>query len=420
VPGRRIVSFPRGEPTTVFVDGDPVRAYAGESLAAALFASGVRVLSRSSKYHRPRTFFCLAGHCGACLMRVDGVPSLRSCRVPVREGLRCERQNAFPSPDADLLAGADWMFPEGMDHHTLLARRPLLSFALRKAVRRLGGLGRLPDAPAPVIPPLERRHVEVAVIGGGPAGLACAAAAARRGREVLLVDEDDHPGGSLLAEPPEGRTRALHLADEARAAGAELLTGATALGWFPEDEGGLLAIETSAGLLRLSADRTVYATGAYDQNILCEDNDRPGVIAARAVGRLLVRHGIEAGTRVAIVGPSAYGDRLAGALTALDVSCVRLPAIARVLGSRWVSGALREDGVRVDCDVVAAAAEPLPASDLPRQQGVRVADHRRAFAVLIDEQGCTSVPGIFACGDVTGPTDPARALEQGAALGGRI
>src|SRR3954465_7172430 len=105
------------------VRGEPVAgalAGRGEPVAVALFAAGTRVLSRSIKYHRPRSFFCLAGHCGACLMRIGGVPNVKSGRAPAEPGLSVERQNAFPSGSFDVLGAADWFFPKGMDHHTLM------------------------------------------------------------------------------------------------------------------------------------------------------------------------------------------------------------------------------------------------------------------------------------------------------------
>src|SRR5438034_11445671 len=89
---------------TLRFEGDEVPAVRGEPVAVALFASGARVLSRSIKYHRPRSFFCLAGHCGACLMRVGGVPNVKACRAPAEPGLAVERQNAFPSGSFDVLA----------------------------------------------------------------------------------------------------------------------------------------------------------------------------------------------------------------------------------------------------------------------------------------------------------------------------
>ncbi|HZY04230.1 MAG TPA: (2Fe-2S)-binding protein, partial [Anaeromyxobacteraceae bacterium] len=65
----------------IAVDGMPVPARAGESVALALLAAGRPLLSRSPKYHRPRGAFCLAGSCGGCLVRVEGQPNVRACRT---------------------------------------------------------------------------------------------------------------------------------------------------------------------------------------------------------------------------------------------------------------------------------------------------------------------------------------------------
>src|SRR6476661_6312170 len=146
---RRLSEVPHGDKVTLTFEGDDVPACAGETVAVALFASGERVLSRSVKYHRPRSFFCLSGHCGACLMRIDGKPNVKACRTPVREGLQCERQNAFPSAGVDVLGAADFFFPKGMDHHTMFTTPRALNAVMQKVVRQLGGLGRLPDERPP-------------------------------------------------------------------------------------------------------------------------------------------------------------------------------------------------------------------------------------------------------------------------------
>jgi hypothetical protein len=113
------VAEPHGTPCTIAFDGEELPAVSDEPLAVALFASGRRMLARSTKFHRPRGAFCFDGHCGECLIRVDGNPNVRSFMVPVREGLVCAGQNAFPSTELDALALAlaDWLFPGGMDHH---------------------------------------------------------------------------------------------------------------------------------------------------------------------------------------------------------------------------------------------------------------------------------------------------------------
>ena len=87
----------------IVVDGAPVRGFTGESLAAALLADRPRATGRSLKYHRPRGPFCLDGHCGGCLMRVDGVPNQRTCMVPCHAGADLRGQNALGSTEHDLL-----------------------------------------------------------------------------------------------------------------------------------------------------------------------------------------------------------------------------------------------------------------------------------------------------------------------------
>jgi sarcosine oxidase subunit alpha len=65
-------------------NGRTVAAYEGDTAASALYASGVRIFSRSFKYHRPRGLLCVSGRCPNCLMNVDGVPNIRVCTEPVR------------------------------------------------------------------------------------------------------------------------------------------------------------------------------------------------------------------------------------------------------------------------------------------------------------------------------------------------
>ena len=62
-------------------EGRPIEAYEGDTVASALHASGIRTLSRSFKYHRPRGLFCVSGRCPNCLVTVDGVPNVRACTV---------------------------------------------------------------------------------------------------------------------------------------------------------------------------------------------------------------------------------------------------------------------------------------------------------------------------------------------------
>ncbi len=410
---------PRGRPITIEFEGQPLRAFEGEPIGVALFAEEIRLLARSPKFHRPRGLFCVEGHCASCLVRVDGAPNVRACTAPAREGLRCERQNAFPDPEVDLLRAADWLFPHGMDHHRLMTGTRIGNELFVKLVRQMGGTGLLPDEPAREVPPIEDVAVEVCVVGGGPAGLSAAAAlvAARPGVRLLVVDEGATPGGSWLAEPG-GASRGEALAAAIRAGGGELLLGATALAHYPEDDAravadgppGLLAVRAPAGLRRVTARRFLYATGAYDQNLPFPDNDRPGILSARACGRLAFHFGVQPGNTVHLLSdpaqPFGYGKTLCEGLDALGVPLVRheLPEVPAVSLKR---------------DAIAVAAVPAPASELPRQHGAEVRFVRAGggFAVSVDGRFATTARGIFAAGDVTGFRGSEAAARDGEAAG---
>ena len=74
-------------------EGTPMRAFAGESVAAALLASGIRSL-RTTPGGEPRGLFCGMGVCFDCLVEIDGVPYQRACRLTVKDGMSVRRQTA--------------------------------------------------------------------------------------------------------------------------------------------------------------------------------------------------------------------------------------------------------------------------------------------------------------------------------------
>lgn len=87
-----ILDFQRGEQVTFFFDGQELKGFEGETIAAALHAAGVRVLGHSQTLRRPRGLFCAIGNCSSCLMVVDGEPNVRVCVEKLQPGMKVETQ----------------------------------------------------------------------------------------------------------------------------------------------------------------------------------------------------------------------------------------------------------------------------------------------------------------------------------------
>ncbi len=87
-----ILQFKPGKKVSFIFEGKKMEGYLDEPIAAALVASGVKVLSYSRKLKRPRGFFCAIGNCSSCLMKVNGIPNVRTCITRLEEGMIIERQ----------------------------------------------------------------------------------------------------------------------------------------------------------------------------------------------------------------------------------------------------------------------------------------------------------------------------------------
>lgn len=76
----------------ITVDGKEIFCYENEMIAAALLANGINVFRETEKKHEPRGIFCAIGRCTDCVMVVDGIPNVRTCVTPVKEGMVIETQ----------------------------------------------------------------------------------------------------------------------------------------------------------------------------------------------------------------------------------------------------------------------------------------------------------------------------------------
>ena len=87
-----ILEFNKGKKIKFYFNGKEMLGYESDTIASALHAQGVRVLGESIFKHRPRGFYCAIGNCSSCFMTVNGEPNVRTCIVPLKEGMKVEIQ----------------------------------------------------------------------------------------------------------------------------------------------------------------------------------------------------------------------------------------------------------------------------------------------------------------------------------------
>lgn len=439
----RLPDHPTGKEITLELEGHSIPAHEGESVATALLACDETTLSRSVKYHRPRGPFCMSGACSHCLMRVDGVPNVFTCRTKVRAGMRLERQNAYPSAEHDVFGAIDWLFPKGLDHHEMFAGVPVAEQVMQKVARHLAGLGLLPEKPAPARMPQEVLTTKVAIVGGGAAGLAAARELDSAGVDFLLLERDERIGGRMV-------TGALGQKDPPLSAFSPAVNGRTrlstvAIGLFNDARGRFLcAVQwTPEGprLLSVYAERFLLATGGYPSQWPFENNDVPGVFAGRAVSLLIRRDGFVPGESFALVGtgPELYDlgrlieERGAKVVAVIDVAeepptgvfsgrahrgePVKAHGRTQVRGLSFKTAAGRTE--RVSCDAVAICIPASPAFELARQGGAEIvfADAHQGFVVEADANGKTKSDDVYVAGDLLGGSTIAKAADSGAKAG---
>ena len=85
----------RGAAVTITVDGEPVSAYLGETVAAALIARSGSPALRTTRDGSVRGLYCGMGVCFECLVVVDGVPNTRACVTWVRNGMEIRHMNGL-------------------------------------------------------------------------------------------------------------------------------------------------------------------------------------------------------------------------------------------------------------------------------------------------------------------------------------
>ena len=313
------------------------------------------------------------------------------------------------------------------------------------------------------------RHADVVVIGGGPAGLA-AAIAARQGadRSVLVIERDVkldgilnqciHNGFGLITfnEELTGPEYAARFEQRAREAGVDFLLDSMVLDI--SNDRVVTCVSAGHGLVQVQAGAVVLAMGCRERprGALNIPGFRPaGVYTAGTAQRLVNIEGLMPGREVVILGSGDIGLIMARRMTleGAHVACVaelmpfsgglkrnivqclddfQIPlllshTVTRVEGEKrveavWVSEVdehlrpIPGTEVRYPCDTLLLSVGLLPENELSRQAGVELS--RVTRGPVVNESLETSVPGIFACGNVLHVHDLVDYVSQEAAVAG--
>jgi sarcosine oxidase subunit alpha len=403
----------------------------GDTIASALHASGVRTLTKSLKYGSPRGFFCGIGKCSSCLMRVNGVPNVRTCIAPLKEGIVVEMQDKLAEiTDAEF----------------------------RKA-------------------PKQTLTVDVLVVGAGPAGLCAAIESALQGASVLIVDENQNVGGQLVkqthkffgSKQERAGTRGIDIAKDLendlqrlqQEGKIRVMTDATVIGCYESEKkhrfGVVERCDYISKLYDVRCVVVILACGAMENMLLFPGNDLPGVYGAGAVQTLMNVYRVKPGKRVLMVGAGNVGlivsyqllqagievDRVVEAMPCIggyNVHAAKLRrcgvpiqtshSIKEVCGNKKVKGAIV---VRLDehwkpikgseeyikCDTICLAVGLTPSTRLLSQIGVELQYIPEAggYVALHGESMQTSVKGVYVAGDASGIEEASTAMIEGKIAG---
>lgn len=259
-------------------NGRALPALEGETIAAALLASGVRVFGHHPKDGSPQGIFCANGRCAQCLVIANGKP-VKACVTRVTSGMHVASSEGLPE------------LPRG---------------------------GEMPSMREP-----RELSVEALILGGGPAGLSAAIELGKLGIETLLVDDKPSLGGKLVlqihrffgsANAVHAGTRGIDIAARLERevsihASITMWRESTALAVFSDKKVGVLRARGEFGpeYVLVAPKVLLVMTGSRERSLTFRGNTLPGVFGAGAFQTLVHRDMVRPAERVLIVGGGNVG-----------------------------------------------------------------------------------------------------------------
>ncbi|MHB0973786.1 MAG: FAD-dependent oxidoreductase [Thiobacillus sp.] len=434
-PGEWIV---RDQPLSFRFEGREYTGCAGDTVASALAASGVGVLGRSFKYHRPRGLLSAANHDVNAMMQWGGTPNLRADATALAAGMDLRAINTFGSLERDpgrVLGYLSRFLPVGFYYKAFHSKR--LFPLWERMFRAMTGLGKVDFATPRQRTPKRYGFCDVLVVGAGSSGLSAALAAAQQGATVALVDENARLGGSTHGTA--GQVEQVLAHPRIRVFTDTFAAGYYADHWVP-------LVEPDR-ITKMRARAVVVAAGAYDLPAVFRNNDLPGIMLASAAQRLIRRWAVRPAQRAVVLAANADAYRaladfidagievaavidLREAVPTEQMAVLTPRGIPLHAGRRIVEALPAADGkhvagvkiapvntaapvTEIPCDGVFMSVGWAPAASLLYQAGTKMRYDAGVHQFVPD----TLPDGVFACGRVNGVHEPESRVLDGERAG---
>ncbi len=307
------------------------------------------------------------------------------------------------------------------------------------------------------------KRYDLVIIGAGPAGLSAAAEASKCGMSVAVFDENAKPGGQLFkqihkffgSKKHKARIRGYKIGEQLLsevAGGVDVELNSPVIGIYPEKE---IVVRQGEDIVHCKADSIIVATGATENMVPFEGWTLPGVIGAGAAQTMMNLHGVKPGEKILMLGSGNVG--LVVSFQLLQAGCkvralvdaaphiggygVHAAKVARcgvpfylshtitkAEGTDCVTGAVVSQvdehfqpipgtEKHFDVDTICVAVGLSPMAQLLMMAGCEMEDARGGHVPVCGQYGETSVPGIYAAGDVSGIEEASSAMIEGRMAG---